>query len=89
MQSYIDRLYMGCEFIDKLVKHAPPTEALSQKKLVGGRIRDLLGFQPDDSNSATTDRSDLEFVSNYQVTTSCALVTGVRLTWWLIAGVGD
>lgn len=67
MQSFIDRLYMGCEFIDKLVKYAPPTEALSQKKLVSNRMKELMAFQPDDGSSSAADRSDLEFVSNFQV----------------------
>ena len=67
MQSYIDRLYLGCEFIDRLLKHAPPIEALGLKKLVASRIKELMAFQPDDSNASATDRSDLEFVSNFQV----------------------
>ncbi|XP_067950148.1 brain tumor protein-like isoform X2 [Watersipora subatra] len=76
MQSYIDRLYMGCEFIDKLIKHAPATEALSQKKLVSSRVKELLAFQPDDSNALSSGRSDLEFVSNFQ-----AIQVGVKNTF--------
>ena len=65
MQTIVDRLYMGCEFIDKLIRYAPATEALSFKKQINSRIQELLAFQPDNTNSVSG--SDLEFVSNYQV----------------------
>ena len=65
MQTIVDRLYMGCEFIDKLIRYAPATEALSFKKQINSRIQELLAFQPDNTNSVSG--SDPEFVSNYQV----------------------
>ena len=80
MQTIVDRLYMGCEFIDKLIRYAPATEALSFKKQINARIQELLAFQPDNTNSVSG--SDLEFVSNYQV--FCVLYPPTWLTQCLV-----
>ena len=67
MQVMVDKIYSCIEFSDKLFKFTPPTEVLAFKKLITSRIQECLAFQPDDSNLLSSERSDLEFVSNYQV----------------------
>jgi len=66
LQSTVDRLYLGCEFIERQERYASPVEVLSLKKNITSRMQDLLAFMPDSSASSNAG-ADLEFVSNFQV----------------------
>ncbi|XP_060082373.1 B-box type zinc finger protein ncl-1-like [Ylistrum balloti] len=76
IQENIDRLYQGCEFVDKVLKFASITEALLFKNLVEQRFQNMFNFSPDMDNQAYF---DMEFVSNFQ-----AITTGVRNTFGYI-----
>ncbi|XP_074649631.1 protein brain tumor-like isoform X2 [Tubulanus polymorphus] len=73
MQDGIEKLYQGCEFIDKLVKHANSTEILMFKKMIDAKIQSILNYVPE---SNLQNAFDLEFVSNFQ-----AIQVGVRNTF--------
>nr|CCK33022.1 NHL domain protein Brain Tumour [Platynereis dumerilii] len=74
MQEYIEKLYQGVEFIDRMTKHASSTEVLIFKKMLDTNLQKLTSFMPD-TNSVTSS-FDLEFVSNYQ-----AIQVGIRNTF--------
>ena len=63
MQQCIEKLYQGCEFIDKLVKHSSHTEILMFKKMLDVKLENLLNYNPEINMS---NAFDIEFVSNYQ-----------------------
>ena len=63
MQECIERLYQGCEFIEKVVKHASNTEILLFKKRLNTHLQNIMGYTPD---SHLNNGVDVEFVSNYQ-----------------------
>lgn len=79
-QEAIDQLYSSCEFIDKLIRHASPVEALHFKRMLELKVNELLVFQADLS-PFTTPSSELmvEFISNFQ-----AIKTGVANTFGYI-----
>ena len=64
IQENIERLYQGCEFVEKVLKFASITEALLFKNMVEQRFQNMFNFSPDMNNQAYF---DLEFVSNFQV----------------------
>lgn len=72
IQQNIERLYSGCEFIDKVLKHASITESLLFKNLIEQRFHNMFNYSPDLNNQFF----DIEFISNYQ-----AIQTGVRNTF--------
>ena len=76
MQDAIERLYQGCEFIDKLLKHASSTEVLLFKKMLDYKMQGIISYVPDIN---TCNGPDLEFVSNYQ-----AIQVGIRNTFGYI-----
>jgi len=67
-QEAIDQLYSSCEFIDKLMRHASPLEALQFKRVLELKINELLQYQAD-LTSFSTPSAELmvEFISNFQV----------------------
>lgn len=73
MQQCIEKLYQGCEFIDKLVKHSSHTEILMFKKMLDVKLENLLSYNPEINMS---NAFDIEFVSNYQ-----AIQVGIRNTF--------
>ena len=73
MQESIEKLYQGCDFIDKLVKYATPTEVLLFKKMLDSRLNNAMAYTPEINLSNST---EVEFVSNYQ-----AIQVGVRNTF--------
>lgn len=81
IQENIDRLFQGCEFVDKVVKYASITEALMFKNLVEQRFQNMFNFCPDINNQMYF---DIEFVSNFQ-----AITTGVRNTFGYIREAED
>ncbi len=76
MQESIERLYQGCEFIDKVTKHASNTEILMFKKMLDARMHNIMAYNPD-VNAGNS--FDIEFVSNYQ-----AIQVGIRNTFGYI-----
>lgn len=76
IEETIQRLQNGCDFIERLLKHASNTEVLMYKKDLEQRLHGILGYTPDVSNQNTY---DFEFVSNYQ-----AIQIGVRNTYGYI-----
>ena len=81
MQDSIKKLYQGCEFIDKLVKHAGPTEVLMFKHMLDSKLQSLLGYTPDINSPGAF---DIEFVSNFQ-----AIQVGVRNTFGYVRQSGE
>jgi tripartite motif-containing protein 2/3 len=81
IQENIDRLYLGCEFLEKILKYASVTEALLFKNLVEQRFRNMFNFCPDINNQSYI---DIEFVSNFQ-----AITAGVRNTFGYIREGND
>ncbi|KAJ8297484.1 hypothetical protein KUTeg_024015 [Tegillarca granosa] len=73
IQENIERLYQGCEFVDKVLKFASITEGLMFKTLIEQRFQNMFNFTPDINNQSYF---DIEFVSNFQ-----AITTGVRNTF--------
>ncbi|XP_014678302.1 PREDICTED: brain tumor protein-like, partial [Priapulus caudatus] len=76
IEETIARLHNGCDFIERLLKHASKTEVLLYKKGLEARLHGALDYMPDVSNQNTY---DFEFVSNYQ-----AIQIGVRNTYGYI-----
>ena len=76
MQEAIEKLYQGCEFIDKIHKHASNTEILMFKKNLDARLQNIMSYSPDINCS---NGFDVEFVSNYQ-----AIQVGIRNTFGYI-----
>lgn len=74
MHENIDRLYQGCDFLDKLLKHANSTEILLFKNFIDQCFQNLLNSVPDINNQLNM--FDIEFVSNFQ-----AIQTGIRNTF--------
>lgn len=72
-QETIDSIYKTCEFVDKVNKCATVVEIMMLRKLIDGKLRDLLNYNMDQSVQAAC---ELEFVSNYQ-----AIQVGVRNTF--------
>ena len=81
MQDSIKKLYQGCEFIDKLIKHAGPTEVLMFKHMLDSKLQSLLGYTPDINSPGAF---DIEFVSNFQ-----AIQVGVRNTFGYVRQSGE
>ncbi|XP_064637798.1 brain tumor protein-like [Lineus longissimus] len=77
IQDAIDRLYQGCEFVEKLLKHSGNTEILMFKKMIDTKVNNIMSYTPDINNLETS--FDLEFVSNFQ-----AIQVGVRNTFGYI-----
>ncbi|ELU16635.1 hypothetical protein CAPTEDRAFT_22788, partial [Capitella teleta] len=81
MQETIKKLYLGCDFIDKLMKHASPTETLMFKHMLDSKLHSMLGYSPDITSPAAF---ELEFVSNFQ-----AIQVGVRNTFGYVRQCGE
>ena len=76
MQDSIEKLYQGCEFIEKLTKYATTTEILLFKKMLLSKLNSLLSYVPELNNPGNF---DIEFISNYQ-----AIQVGIRNTFGYI-----
>ncbi len=76
MQESVEKLYQGCEFIEKLIKYANPSEILHFKKMLDTRLQNIMSYMPDLN---TSNSFDIEFVSNYQ-----AIQVGIRNTFGYI-----
>ncbi|ESP00015.1 hypothetical protein LOTGIDRAFT_178023 [Lottia gigantea] len=72
----VEKLYLGSEFVDKLIKHASLTEALLLKNFIEQRFQNMFNYLPDLNKE---NYFELEFVSNFQ-----AIQTGVRNTFGYI-----
>ena len=81
MQESIKKLYQGCEFIEKLTKHAGPTEVLMFKHMLDSKLQSLLGYSPDINSPGAF---DIEFISNFQ-----AIQVGVRNTFGYVRQSGE
>ena len=68
MQQSIEKLYLGCDFIDKLIKNTSHTEILMYKKMIDTKLENLLVYNPEIN---MTNAFDIEFVSNYQAIQVC------------------
>ncbi len=73
MQDSIEKLYQGCDFLEKILKHASHTEILMFKKMSDTKLHNLLNYSPEINMQ---NAFDIEFVSNYQ-----AIQVGVRNTF--------
>lgn len=73
MQECIEKLYHGCEFIEKIIKYASSTEALLFKKTLDTKLQSIISYTPEINLSNSC---DVEFVSNYQ-----AIQVGIRNTF--------
>ncbi|KAK6172582.1 brain tumor protein [Patella vulgata] len=72
----VEKLYLGSEFVDRLIKHASMTEALLLKNFIEQRFQNMFNYLPDLNKE---NYFELEFVSNFQ-----AIQTGVRNTFGYI-----
>ena len=73
MQECIEKLYHGCEFIEKILKYCSSTEALLFKKNLDSKLQNIISYTPEINLS---NGCDVEFVSNYQ-----AIQVGIRNTF--------
>ena len=73
IQDAIERLYQGCEFVEKLIKHAGSSEILMYSKTLNTKMQNVINFSP---NVNTQNAYHVEFVSNYQ-----AIQVGIRNTF--------
>lgn len=80
MQSVVDQLYSGCDFIDRLSKYSAPTEMLISKRRIDERLHRLLAFQPDQAALGCANDLELEFISNFQVCSTVGQFTYLSLT---------
>ncbi|GAB1602348.1 brain tumor ncl-1-like [Argonauta hians] len=73
IQENIERIYQGCDFIDKLLKHASSSEILLFKSFIEQRFQNVFNFQPDINNQ---NYYDMEFISNFS-----AIQVGIQNTF--------
>ena len=81
MQESIEKLYVGCEFINKITGNASNTEILMYKKMLDSKLQTIIGYQPEINLS---NAYDIEFVSNYQ-----AIQVGIRNTFGYVRQTPD
>lgn len=73
-QEHVDKVLQSCEFVERLTKHAGPTEMLMLRKLMENKLQSFLSFIQELQSPF-----ELDFVSNYQ-----AIQVGVRNTFGYI-----
>lgn len=72
-QETVENIYKTCEFVEKINKCASVVEILMIRKVLDGKLQQLLSYNIDQSVQSAC---ELEFVSNYQ-----AIQVGVRNTF--------
>lgn len=81
IQDNLNRLNFGCEFLEKLIKHATTPEILLLKGFVEQKLQPILNFSPDLHNQ---NNFDFEFLSNFS-----AIQAGIQNTFGYIRQSSD
>ena len=81
IQEHLNRLNFGCNFLEKLIKHASTPEILLLKCFIEQRFQQILSFSPDLNNQ---NYFDFEFLSNFS-----AIQAGIQNTFGYIRQNSD
>lgn len=81
IQDHLNRLNIGCSFLEKLIKHASIPEILLLKCFIEQRFQQILSFSPDLNNQ---NYFDFEFLSNFS-----AIQAGIQNTFGYIRQSSD